>query len=717
MTVQTNTNVASFNGNGVTQIFPIAFKFNNDTDLIVLLVDDATGAVSQLTLNSDYTVSGEGDEEGGLINVVIAPATGKRLKVTRLVDILQLTDLRNQGKFFAEVHEDAFDLLTMIAQQHDSGIRSALRVAESDPEPARIPAVAQRAGKVLSFDNDGNPQVVAPVSDSSTELRLELANGTPFLVDNAIVGRSLRLVNSFADLRTVAPRHSNDQVLLLSHTVDGFGGGQFRWDASSLAADDNGTVATVSGQSGAWVRVLTRDGVRPEWWGAVPDSGQDDSAPLQTAINFAASVSGTQLGARVVLSAGQYSYTKSLVVQHESGFCPEIVGQGAFKTALHKTTTALPDDSGSHVVDAYLTFINRGASLYNYKANLRGFRCTSPAGVRHKYGIFAEKISSSQFEDIDIYSVEDGYYTADAWMMNYKAVRIHDCYRGFVWNGGGTSNLLQNCWVEYARDTAYDIYGLTYSTFIGCGADHVYDSADLTANKIAYKQSITWCLTFIGCGAEDVRGSIFYGSNAVFRVEGFRMYGIKYSSATQKLLELLGSKCSFDSCHFAHYDGSVTAANKLAITAVSQNSTNNVSFSNCRWELTNVGVPADSYGNERALASNLPLDVEGLRTARLAMSDATWRPLCKLKANCRIQFLAIVADGADRYVAPTGLYGPSVSTNPASPTALGNILNGAGTVIMAMQAYIGADNTLYLKNAATGEGRTFCFTFVTPQHW
>ncbi|MBK59438.1 MAG: hypothetical protein CML01_11620 [Pseudomonas sp.] len=178
MTVQTNTNVASFNGNGVTQIFPIAFKFNNDTDLVVLLVDDATGSASLLTLNSDYTVSGEGDEEGGLINVVVAPASGKRLKVTRVVDILQLTDLRNQGKFFAEIHEDALDLLTMIAQQHESGINSSLRVAESDPEPARIPAVAQRANKILSFDAAGNPQVVAPVTDSSTELRQELASSS-----------------------------------------------------------------------------------------------------------------------------------------------------------------------------------------------------------------------------------------------------------------------------------------------------------------------------------------------------------------------------------------------------------------------------------------------------------------------------------------------------------------------------------------------------------
>lgn len=178
MTVQTNTNVASFNGNGVTQIFPIAFKFNSDTDLVVLLVDDATGAVSQLTLNSDYTVSGEGDEEGGLINVVVAPASGQRLKVTRVVDILQLTDLRNQGKFFAEVHEDAFDLLTMIAQQHESGIRSSLRVAESDPEPARIPAVALRAGKLLSFDDSGNPIAVVPTTDSSAQLRIDLASSS-----------------------------------------------------------------------------------------------------------------------------------------------------------------------------------------------------------------------------------------------------------------------------------------------------------------------------------------------------------------------------------------------------------------------------------------------------------------------------------------------------------------------------------------------------------
>ncbi|KJJ61563.1 hypothetical protein RT21_20235 [Pseudomonas sp. 10B238] len=214
MTVQTNTNVASFNGNGVTQIFPIAFKFNNDTDLVVLLADDATGVSSLLTLNSDYTVSGEGDEEGGLINVVVAPAVGKRLFVSRVVDILQMTDLRNQGKFFAEVHEDAFDLLTMIAQQHQSDIARTLRVAETDPVPLRIPAAAQRAGKLLSFDHDGNPSVAAPVVDSSTQLRIDLATSA----GSGLVGhKQSRLSSAIAEtvqsaLDTIISVHTSGAV-------------------------------------------------------------------------------------------------------------------------------------------------------------------------------------------------------------------------------------------------------------------------------------------------------------------------------------------------------------------------------------------------------------------------------------------------------------------------------------------------------------------------
>lgn len=285
MTVQTSTNVASFNGNGVTQIFPIAFKFNNDTDLVVLLVDDDTGVSSLLTLNSDYTVSGEGDEEGGLINVVVAPAVGQRLKVSRIVDILQLLDLRNQGKFFAEVHEDAFDLLTMIAQQHESGIRSALRVPESDPEPDRLPAISQRAGKILSFDATGNPQAVAPVSDSSTELRIELAEDDGVL----LVGGAMRRIASVAVLRATPGVTDGETASLAAYSTATapLGGGLVVWDAQSTAADDGGSVFAVSGvATGRWLRDANHL-LCPDDFGIVHEEvpATDQTAKVQAFLN------------------------------------------------------------------------------------------------------------------------------------------------------------------------------------------------------------------------------------------------------------------------------------------------------------------------------------------------------------------------------------------------------------------------------------------------
>lgn len=331
MTVQTNTNVASFNGNGVTQIFPIAFKFNNDTDLVVLLVDDDTGSASLLTLNSDYTVSGEGNEEGGLINVVVAPATGKRLKVTRVVDILQLTDLRNQGKIFAEIHEDALDLLTMIAQQHESGINSSLRVAESDPEPARIPAVAQRAGKILSFDANGNPQVVAPVTDSSTELRLELADPAQGV---AKIARGVMAVDSIAELLALPDAQRREDLRYLVkgyHAGSEKGGGEFYWSASAVASSHDGghfispqksfpsdwTITSsvvdwfTAPLSGTGVFSRSREGlsacIRGESFGALPDSGIDHSPIFDAIYRANTGLSEVVFGRGVFLSKSPFT--------------------------------------------------------------------------------------------------------------------------------------------------------------------------------------------------------------------------------------------------------------------------------------------------------------------------------------------------------------------------------------------------------------------------
>lgn len=124
MTVQTNTNVANFLGNGAAT-YPIGFKFNSAADLVVQKTVIATGVTTTLTLNSDYSVAGAGVEEGGSITFSQAPTSAESIKVTRVVDLLQLTDLRNQGKFYAEVHEAVFDKLAMIDQQQQTEIDDA----------------------------------------------------------------------------------------------------------------------------------------------------------------------------------------------------------------------------------------------------------------------------------------------------------------------------------------------------------------------------------------------------------------------------------------------------------------------------------------------------------------------------------------------------------------------------------------------------------------
>lgn len=148
MTVQTTTSAAQFAGNDATTSFPIGFKFNQEGDLQVKLINDSTGVETPLVLNSDYTVTGEGSETGGSVDTTAPVATGVTLDVRRIVEIVQETDLRNQGKFFPETHEQVFDYLTMIDQQQQQQLdeqKEVLDGFEEDIATASAAAIAAQS--------------------------------------------------------------------------------------------------------------------------------------------------------------------------------------------------------------------------------------------------------------------------------------------------------------------------------------------------------------------------------------------------------------------------------------------------------------------------------------------------------------------------------------------------------------------------------------------
>lgn len=162
-------NRMDYTGNGAVDTYAYTFKIFEDSELLVT-VADTDGAETTLVLTTDYTVTGAGSSSGG--NVVLVNAsqawldsggdllTGYHLTIRRVLDLTQETDLPNQGSFFAEVHEDQFDRLVMIAQQQQDQIERGIRLPETVSsatfDPELPPSIVGEAGAILKVNSDGD---------------------------------------------------------------------------------------------------------------------------------------------------------------------------------------------------------------------------------------------------------------------------------------------------------------------------------------------------------------------------------------------------------------------------------------------------------------------------------------------------------------------------------------------------------------------------------
>jgi len=150
MTISTTASRISYNGNGVTTIFAFPYRFLANGDLVVVEVS-AAGVETTKTLTTHYTLTGAGDDAGGSVTMLVAPANGTRLIIYRDTDIVQETDYISGDPFPAETHERALDRLTMIAQEIGSDADRSIKVPVGDSEPEHhAPGVCESPGQVPS---------------------------------------------------------------------------------------------------------------------------------------------------------------------------------------------------------------------------------------------------------------------------------------------------------------------------------------------------------------------------------------------------------------------------------------------------------------------------------------------------------------------------------------------------------------------------------------
>lgn len=143
--------------------FTVPFPFFTEASLLVYKTPNgqtSNDTDDLLTLNTDYTVTGEGNVAGVTLKITLTTGAtaGDIITILRDEPIERTTDFQDNGDLLAETLNDEQDKEVMIMQQLEAALSRSLKGPITDTATiGLLPTGASRAGKVLAFDSSGDP--------------------------------------------------------------------------------------------------------------------------------------------------------------------------------------------------------------------------------------------------------------------------------------------------------------------------------------------------------------------------------------------------------------------------------------------------------------------------------------------------------------------------------------------------------------------------------